>query len=194
MIRTILLSLFVSFPVLTIAAEPVRWSADSTQASVVAMHGKAAMCAGIEGESWLLDGQTALEPHGARDVLESGEYSLVVWVNPYRLNSGQQIIAAKNRYSLNEREWSLMLDRNHQFSLYVYQGGWRTISGPEPELGRWYQLGVVMQPDSAELYVNGERVGSLKLDRPVQFTDAPLTLGGVNDDGMVRQTWHGVGE
>lgn len=192
MIQTILLSLFVSFPVLTIASEPVRWLADTTQASVVAMHGKAAMCAGIEGESWLLDGHTVLEPHGARDVLESGEYSLVVWVNPYRLNSDQQIVAAKNRYSLNEREWSLMLDRNHQFSLYVYRGGWRTISGPEPELGHWYQLGVVMKPNSAELYVNGERVGSLKLDRPVQSTDAPLTLGGVNDDGMVRQTWHGA--
>ncbi|EMB17844.1 cycloinulo-oligosaccharide fructanotransferase [Rhodopirellula europaea 6C] len=192
MIRTILLSLFVSVPVLAIASEPVRWSADSARANVVATHGKAELCAGIEGESWFFNGQTVLEPQDARDVLKSGQYSLVVWVNPHRLNAGQQIIAAKNRYSLGEREWSLMLDGNRQFSLYVYRNGWRTISGPEPELGNWYQLCMVMKPESAELYVNGERAGSLKLDRPVQSTDAPLTLGGVNDDGNIRQTWNGA--
>ncbi|WP_047812702.1 LamG-like jellyroll fold domain-containing protein [Rhodopirellula islandica] len=192
MIRTLLLSLFVSVPVLTVASEPVRWSADSTQSSVVATHGKAEIGAGIEGESWLLNGQTVLEPQGARDVLETGEHSIVVWVNPYRLDSGQQIIAAKNRYSLDEREWSLMLDRNHRFSLYVHQNGWRTISGPVPELGHWYQLCLVMKPDQVELYVNGQLSGSVKLDRPVQPTDAPLTLGGVNDDGIARQTWYGA--
>ncbi|MFG0267355.1 MAG: LamG-like jellyroll fold domain-containing protein [Rhodopirellula sp. JB055] len=192
MIRTILLSLFVLNPVLAIGSEPIRWSADSAQANVVATHGKAALCAGIEGESWLFNAQTVLEPQGAHDVLKSGEYSLVVWVNPYRLNAGQQIIAAKNRYSLGEREWSLMLDRNHQFSLYVYRNGWQTISGPEPELGHWYQLCMVMKPESAELYVNGERAGSLELDQPMQSTDAPLTLGGVNDDGNIRQTWNGA--
>ncbi|WDQ17259.1 LamG-like jellyroll fold domain-containing protein [Rhodopirellula sp. P2] len=192
MIRTILLSLFVSVPVLTIASEPVRWSADSTQSSVVATHGKAGIGTGIDGKSWLLNGQTVLTPQDANSVLEAGEYSLVVWVNPYRLSSDQQIIAAKNRYSLDEREWSLMLDRNHRFSLYVHQNGWQTISGPVPELGHWYQLCVVIKPDQAELYVNGERSGSLKLDRPVQPTAAPLTFGGVNDDGIIRQTWHGA--
>ncbi|MEP1648370.1 LamG-like jellyroll fold domain-containing protein, partial [Rhodopirellula bahusiensis] len=192
MIRTILLSLFVSISVRAIANEPVRWSSDSTESSVVATRGKVTSCAGIDGESWLLDGHTVLEPKGTQDVLASGEYSLVVWVNPYELKSDQQAVAAKNRYSLNEREWSLMLDHDHRFRLYVRQSGWRTIDGPVPEVGHWHQLCLVVKPDLAEFYVNGERAGSLKLEQPIRLTDAPLTLGGVQDGGTIRQTLRGA--
>ena len=40
--------------------------------------------------------------------------------------------------------------------------------------------------------VNGEREASVRLDHRIAQTDAPFTLGGIDDDGRIWQNWHGA--
>ncbi|MFW6114650.1 MAG: LamG domain-containing protein [bacterium] len=123
---------------------------------------------------------------------ESG-FTFTVWVNPYVLNGEQQMIAAKNRYSLDERQWGVMLDKDRRFRLYVWQGRWNTAeSVMVREPGHWHLIGVVVRPDEAELWVNGERAGRVALRQPIPETEAPLRFGGVDDDGHIRQNVFGA--
>ena len=119
--------------------------------------------------------------------------SCSMWVNVHRLNGDQQMLAAKNVYSLDEREWSLMIDSDGQFALYVYQDGWKIArSKVSPTPGRWYQVGFVLAEGRADLWVNGNLTASLSLEKTIPVTPAKVTLGGVDDNGRFRQGFYGA--
>ena len=149
---------------------------------------------GPHGKSVEFDGNTLLEWKAATQQLDSTQpFTISLWFTPFRLDRGQQMLIGKNRYSQNEREWGAMIDDDGQLRLYVRQGSWKTIeSKPELQPGRWYQLGIVRRDESIELWLNGDQAGSLKLTQPLETTPAPVTLGGIKDDGRLRQTFVGA--
>jgi len=103
------------------------------------------------------------------------------------------MVAAKNRYSLGERQWSVMIDKDNRFRLYVYQGSWVTAeSSALLKPGHWHLIGVVLRPGSAELWVNGKMEGEVELTKSVPQTKAPLTFGGVDDNGSILQNFVGA--
>lgn len=186
--------LFVLLTWNSTAAEEHRWPLDSVDPETLQVHGHPRIAEGARGNCLAFDGQSMLEirdsaplPHGSENI------TLTVWVNPYVLDGQQQMIAAKNRYSLNEREWGVMIDKDNRFRLYVWQGKWVTIAAEEmPRPGHWHQVGVLLRPGRAELWVNGRPVGDAKLEQPIPQTSAPVTLGGVNDNGRVWQNFVGA--
>ena len=153
------------------------------------LHGKVTGAAGVAGACLVLDGESLVE------LLDSGKlnggeqgFTFSVWFNPYDLDGGQQVIAAKNRYSLGERQWSIAIEPNGTVSAYLSQGKWKVItSRTKPEPGRWHQATLAVGAANAVLYVDGKPVGEATLTAPIASTPAPITLGGVNDDGMLRQ-------
>ena len=186
------LILFITLPALQ--AEDHTWSLDSLGKSGLIVHGNVAVATGVSGESAVLNGDALLKVKGSEQ-LASGEngFSLLAWVNPYQLSGQQQMIAAKNCYSLGQRQWSVMIDRDNRFRLYVYQGNWVTADCPtQPQPGQWHLIGVVVRPASAELWVNGDLVGQVKLTKAIPQTKAPITFGGVDDNGRVWQNFVGA--
>ncbi|MDV6030519.1 MAG: cycloinulo-oligosaccharide fructanotransferase [Phycisphaera sp. RhM] len=174
------------------ADDSVHWSLDAVESPDIQILGDACTGDGVDGKCLVLDGETVIEAKGFESAFEADELTLTIWVNPYALDRDQQMIAAKNRYSLDEREWSLMVDRDGRFRLYLWQGRWLTVEGPQAKPGRWHQVGLVMKRDRAELFVDGALTGTVTLEHPIRSTGAPLTFGGVNDDGQIRQTFLGA--
>ena len=175
-------------------AAPNHWPLEDSHDRALTLHGRAESVAGVRGQALALDGKSLVEinPSAGLNPDEAG-FTLVVWANAFAPGGEQQIIAAKNRYSLGEREWGVMVDRDGKFRLYVEQGGWKTVTAATaPQPGRWHLVGVVLRPGEAELWVDGRREGALALAKPIPSTAAPLTLGGVNDNGALRQTFHGA--
>ena len=177
-------------------AKPAHhWKLDApTSADFTPKGGRVQLVSGVKGKSLALDGGTVLELKNSAKLthVEKG-FTFFTWVNPYRLNAGQQMIVAKNVYAKNHREWSVMVDRDNRFTLYLYQGGWQTVKADTPvKLGHWFQVGVVIKPEEAELWVNGKREGTRKLTKPLPQTAAPFTLGGVNDNGRIWQNLFGA--
>ncbi|MCA9058212.1 MAG: exo-alpha-sialidase [Planctomycetaceae bacterium] len=120
-------------------------------------------------------------------------FTLTVQVNPWLLNAGQQMIVGKHRYSLNQRQWGLMIDQDNMLRLYVWQGHWVTVSSDcilQP--GQWYQVGITVRPEVAELWLNGELQNSVPLKSLSIPTDAPITFGGIDDNGNRRQHLFGI--
>ena len=156
--------------------------------------GSATETAGVRNQCLVLKGKSLLEVRNSSTVLDSQKpFTLVAWFNPYNLDRGQQVIVAKNRYSLNEREWGVMVDRDQKLRLYVYQGGWKTAQADTAlKPGHWHQVGVVVTSEHAELWLNGKLAGTVKLTRPIPQTKAPLTFGGVDDNGRIWQTFLGA--
>ncbi|QDV84729.1 exo-alpha-sialidase [Planctomycetes bacterium TBK1r] len=190
--RVSILLLFGGVSLAAPAEDSVRWSLDAVDSSDIELHGNARAGDGVDRTCVVLDGQSTLEVKGVESTFEPDEFTFMIWVNPYSLDRDQQMIAAKNRYSMDEREWSLMVDRDGRFRLYLWQGRWLTVEGPQAQPGRWHQVGLVMKRDRAELFVDGAINGTVKLDHPIRSTGAPLTFGGVNDDGQIRQTLLGA--
>ncbi|MCC9656179.1 LamG-like jellyroll fold domain-containing protein [Rhodopirellula halodulae] len=176
---------------ITFAEDTARWSMDSSSPNTLLVGKTPAYRDGVEGHCSAFDGNTVLELDGASGLPDSKHFTLVVWVNPHTLNRNQQAIAAKNRYSLGEREWTLMLDTDRRFRLYVREEGWRTISGPDARPGSWHQLIFVRNANEITFYVDGEKQGELSINA-LATTNAPVTVGGVNDNGNLRQTLVGA--
>ena len=152
------------------------------------------MVAGVHGQALALDGKSAIEIKQSA-ALNAGEtgFTCTIWVNPFAPGGEQQMIAAKNRYSLGERQWGVMIDRDGLFRLYIEQGGWKTAAAKTaPQPGRWHLVGVVVRPGEAELWLDGRREGTLRLTQPIPNTAAPLTFDGVNDNGHLRQYLFGA--
>ena len=170
------------------------WSLNSVSSPTFDLLGKGRSAAGVRGNSLVLDGTGLVKlTDSAKLASQVDGFTLMVWVNPYRLSAGQQMIAAKNRYSLGERQWSVMIDEDNHFRLYVFQGRWVTVSAKVlPKPGHWHLIGVVVRKASAELWVNGRKAGDVELKKPVPQTAAPVTLGGVNDNGRIRQNFEGA--
>jgi len=193
MIRILIFAvLFLSCSMLL--AENHSWPLDSLDSSEFSAHGQVTAAAGVEANSLVFDGSSHLKIKDSGQ-LTGGQagFTLTAWVNPYQLSGEQQVIAAKNRYSLGERQWSVMIDKDNRFRLYVYQGSWVTAdSSASPKPGHWHLIGMVVRPGSAELWVNGKAAGEVQLTKPVPQTKAPLTFGGVDDNGRILQNFVGA--
>ena len=105
MIRILIFAvLFLSCSMLL--AENHSWPLDSLDSSEFSAHGQVTAAAGVEANSLVFDGSSHLKIKDSGQ-LTGGQtgFTLTAWVNPYRLSGEQQVIAAKNRYSLGERQW-----------------------------------------------------------------------------------------
>jgi predicted neuraminidase len=179
-------------------AGPAHWTFDSEKTPGLTLRGQNAETTtveGVEGKALSLDGRSVFVVEDSAPYAPGNPgFTLTLWANPYAPRSGeQQILAGKNRYSRNQREWGVMIDRDGLFRLYVWQNGWKTIAAEaKPKPGHWQQVGVVVQPDEAQLWVNGEKAGAVALTEPIARTGAPLTFGGIDDAGNIRQTFFGA--
>ena len=170
------------------------WSLDKAESTKLTVKGSVSTAAGVIDRSIVLRGDSLLKVNGS-ETLASGQdgFTLMAWVNPYRLTDKQQIIVAKNRYSLGERQWSVMIDKDNRFRLYVYQGKWVTADCSDRlKPGHWHLIGVVLRPHKAELWVNGELAGEVVLAKRIVSTNAPVTFGGIDDNGHLRQNFFGA--
>lgn len=176
------------------AVEPISaaatWSLESVKDLDFELHGDVRAARGVQGRSIALNGLSVLVAPESSELLSNPHgFTMTIWLNPYALNRDQQMIVAKNRYSLGERQWGVMIDADNRIRLYLWQGKWVTAqSKSPPKVGRWHLVGVVVRPDEAELWVDGKLAGNVALQRPLANTKAPLTLGGINDNGHIRQT------
>ena len=178
-----------AFLLLWILAAPViaeTWTLESVDESLI-VRGTAKSSAGAKGSSLVLDGESLIElKDSAR--LGDGAFTLSLWFNPHEPIGTQQVLAGKNRYSRNERQWSLTIEPNGRLRAHLQQEGWSTISCWEAlEPGGWYLATMVVEPDRAALFLNGKPAGEVKLKRPIAPTEAPITLGGIWDAEGVRQ-------
>ena len=174
-----------------IAAEPLppteHWPLES--ASEFKLHGSTKPVDGVVGKCLVMTGDSVITIKESSHLTE-GEagFTFAAWVNPFDLEHDQRIIAGENRYSLDQRQSGLMIDRDGHFRAYFWQGGWAKIAASSrPKPGQWYLVGIIVRPQTAELWVNGEQCDSISLARPIPKTPAPLMLGGINDNGHRRQ-------
>ncbi len=157
--------------------------------------GQFELASGVRGHSLRLDGSAsyAAVPDAGDFDFSAATFSITAWANVYALNRGQQMIVAKNVYSANQREWGLMVDHDNQFRFYLQHGDWRTLGSKcVPKPGRWHHVAVTVDAGNARLYVDGRLEGKARLGPTVPHTAAPLTIGGVNDGGRLRQMWQGA--
>lgn len=167
------------------------WPLDAPGCPTISLHGKAAVVPGVESEALQLDGHSVIELKGTA-APGKGDFTFLVWVNPFAAGGEQRMIAAKNRYGTGEREWGVMIDRDGAFRLYLWQGRWKTItSAVTPKPGRWHRLAVVRRGGVGELWVDGHPAGQVEIGEPIPATGAPITLGGVLDPAA-RQTFFGA--
>jgi hypothetical protein len=167
------------------------WPLDDI-ADTLTVRGSAKVAAGAVGQCFVLDGESLIELKGSEG-LASDQFTVSLWFNPYNLAGGQQMLAGKNRYSRNERQWSVTIEPNGKLKAHLYQGGWSTITCDESLIaGRWYFVSLVVDTDKASLFLNGAEVGEVILKTPIAATEAAITLGGIWDLGSVRQAFHGA--
>ncbi|MDG2224469.1 MAG: exo-alpha-sialidase [Rubripirellula sp.] len=192
--RLLVLLTILVFSCPGILAKEYSWSLDLNDLQGLSVHGSVTSATGVEGRSLVLNGDSMLKVKASNELTGGGRgFTLTAWVNPYSLSGQQQMIAAKNRYSLDERQWGVMIDKDNRFRLYVWQGHWETAEASTvPRLGHWHLVGVVVRPTDAELWVNGKLEGRVKLDKPVVQTKAPITFGGVDDNGRIWQNLMGA--
>ncbi len=175
---------------LTCMAE--HWPLDAVD-SQIAVVGTANLASGVRDKSLMLDGSSAIELKDSAALNGTDGFTFSVWFNPYTLNDGQQVIAGKNRYSLNERQWTLTVEPDGKLKAYVQQGGWATITSKEAlEAGHWHLATLTVSAGKAALHLNGKQAGEVVLKRPVPVTQAPITLGGIVDKGGALQAFHGA--
>ena len=176
---------------LTASVLATEWPLNDVTDTLI-FHGKVKSAKGAVGQSLALDGESLIE---LKDTAKfaSGAFTISLWFNPYDLALGQQMLVGKNRYSLNERQWSLTIEPNGKLKAYLQQGGWSTINCAEPIIaGQWHLATLVADTDKAALYLNGKLEGEVKLKMPIQATEAPITLGGIWDKKKVLQAFHGA--
>ena len=174
------------------SAKYAHWTFDEPGTLGLSLQGQAAAVEGVHGNAQSLDGFSFFTVRDSAGYAPNDPgFTLTLWVNPYDPGCGeQQMLVGKNIYSQNQREWGLMIDKDGLFRLYLNQNGWKTIAAKKkPTPGHWYQVGVVVRPRKAELWVDGEQAGSLALSHALPRTAAPLTFGG---NGDARQTFFGA--
>jgi hypothetical protein len=168
------------------------WPLDALSKEPITLHGSAKAASGAQAQSAVLDGASLIELKDSAQ-LASGAFTVSLWFNPYSLENSQQMLIGKNRYSLGERQWSITIEPDGNLKAYLQQGGWSTISCTEPlRAGSWHHTALVVEPNQASLFLNGKLAGKVPLKHPIQPTQAPITLGGILDDGRQRQTFLGA--
>ena len=184
--KLVLLLLSLASPLLA-----ATWPLDDAAETMI-VRGSAKTAAGASGQSLVLDGESLIELKDSAQ-LGSGAFTVSLWFNPYDLAGGQQILAGKNRYSLDQRQWSLTIEPDGRLKAHLHQGAWRTISCEEPlKAGAWHFVTLAVGMDKAVLFLNGKTVGETTLKTPIAATEAPITLGGIRDAESVRQAFHGA--
>jgi len=169
-----------------------HWPLNGPDASLI-IHGDVRATTGVTDQSLVLDGGEVIELKDSAALNPADGFTLSVWFNPYVLADSQQMIAAKNRYSLNERQWGIAIEPDGKLKAYLHQGGWSTITCAEPLLaGHWHLAALTVTTSKATLYLNGKPAGEVALKKPLPSTQAPITLGGVVDEGRLRQQFHGA--
>ena len=182
------LLLLLSMPMACLAE---NWPLDGVDGALI-VRGTAKSAAGASRQSLVLDGESLIELKDSAK-LASGAFTLSLWFNPYDLAGGQQMLAGKNRYSRNERQWSLTIEPDGKLKAYLRQSDWSTISCDEPLVaGKWHFATLVADVDKASLFLNGKPVGEVLLKKPIAATEAPITLGGIWDAEHVRQAFSGA--
>ncbi len=184
-------------------ASPVaRWSFQQVRGQTVpdavgnhagAAKGALQQVAGVDGQALKFDGGFVSVPSAPTLQFADAGFSIAAWVNPYELGAGQQMIVAKNVYSAGKREWGLMLDNDNRFRFYLWQNGWKTLASPsEPRPGHWHHVAVTVEKGRGRLYINGKQEAEGELASSIPVTDAPLTIGGVQDGARFMQTFVGA--
>jgi hypothetical protein len=185
----ILLMILMSF------ASPTQaetWPLDGEADTLIIRGSAPKVASGAARKSLALDGQSLIELKDSAK-LASSEFTVSLWFNPYDLANGQQMLAGKNRYSRNERQWGLTIEPDGKLKAHLRQSGWSTILCNEPLVaGRWHLATLAADARKASLYLNGKLVGEVKLASPIAATEAPITLGGIWDAGAVRQAFRGA--
>jgi hypothetical protein len=180
--------------VLLCLASPIQaadWPLDDITGSLI-VRGTAKAASGVSGQSLVLDGTSLIELKRSAQ-LTGDAFTVSLWFNPYDLAGGQQMLVGKNRYSRNERQWSLTIEPDGKLKAHLRQNGWSTISCDEPLVaGEWHLATLAVEPDKALLFLNGKPVGEVKLQTPIAATPAPITLGGIWDQETVRQPFYGA--
>ena len=182
-------------PVARWAFEEVRGStvADSAGQLTGAVKGSPQQVSGVDGQALKFDGDCVSVASAPAMVFADATFSISVWVNPYSLGRDQQIIVGKNAYSAGQREWGLMIDKDDCFRFYLWQKGWKTIgSKTPPRPGQWHHVAVAVEKGYGRLYVNGKLAGEGPLASSLTSTDAPLSIGAVQDGDGLRQTFCGA--
>ncbi|MEM7390787.1 MAG: LamG-like jellyroll fold domain-containing protein, partial [Verrucomicrobiota bacterium] len=171
-------------------AKEQRWPLDTWPEDGLQSHGGTIRTAdGTVQKCLVLDGRTTLQTTHWK----SGRLTAAIWVNAYAIDRGQQMIMAKNRYSLNQREWGVMIDKDRRIKLYVWQGRWQILdSGYTPRPGHWCHVLVRLSDTSADLWIDGQPTASAEVKKGAPHTQTPLTFGGVNDNGRIRQNLFGA--
>lgn len=85
------------------------------------------------------------------------------------------------------------MESDGKLKAYVQQGGWATITSTEAlQAGHWHLVTLTVSAGKAALFLNGKAAGEVGLKKPVPATQAPITLGGIFDNGGPRQPFHGA--
>ena len=169
----------------------VTWSLDAID-DLLDVHGAAHTSSGVSAQSLTLGGDSLIELRDS-SALGSVPFTVSLWFNPYVLDGGQQMLIGKNRYSLNERQWGLIIEPDGHLRAYVWQGKWATITCEHAlAAGHWHQASLVVNTSSATLFLNGKAVGQATLSQAIKETPAPITLGGILDNGKPRQPFQGA--
>jgi hypothetical protein len=183
--------LFIFFFSFLSQTQAANWPLDEIAGNLI-VRGTVTTTAGAAGQSLSLDGSSLIEPKESSE-LASDAFTVSLWFNPYSPAGQQQMLAGKNRYSKNERQWSLTIEPDGKLMAHLRQRGWKTISCDEPLVaGRWYFAMLVVDGDRASLLLNGKPVGDVKLETSIAATQAPITLGGIWDSESVRQAYYGA--
>ena len=150
-----------SLPIALAASWPLDEVADT-----LVVRGNAQTAVGVAGKSVVLNGESLIELKDS-EKFASGEFTVSLWFNPYDLAGGQQMLAGKNRYSRNERQWSLTIEPDGKLKAHLRQNDWSTIPCAAPLIaGRWHLATLVADAQMASLYLNGKLVGEVKLASP----------------------------
>lgn len=167
------------------------WPLDEVASPLVLRGGKALPTTAGHGKGLGLDGDALLEVEGSAGCHD--EFTLSLWFNPQLPGDGQQVLAGKNRYSQNQRQWSLTIETDGHLKAHLQQKGWRSISGgPQIKAGQWHQAVLVVSANKASLYLQGQPLGEIALAQPIAATKAPITLGGIWDRSQVQQGFVGA--
>jgi hypothetical protein len=171
-----------------------QWTLDARKDETLIAHGDVQEAPGVNQQSLVLDGASVIELKDSAALKGGAGFTFSVWFNPYDLPGGyQQMLAGKNRYSLNQRQWSLTIEPDGKLKAHLWQSGWSTISCAEPlKPGAWHFATLVVEADKAALFLNGKPMGVVKLKQPIAATEAPITLGGIWDAEKLRQAFHGA--
>jgi hypothetical protein len=186
-------TLFLLIFFISTHAMALSWSLDTRRDETLISHGAVQEAPGVKQQSLVLDGLSVIELKGSASLNGGDGFTFSVWFNPYAVNDGQQVIAGKNRYSLNDRQWTLTVEPDGKLKAYVQQGGWATMTSQEVlQAGHWHLATLTVSAGKAVLFLNGKSAGEVLLKKPVAATQAPITLGGIFDRGAPQQSFHGA--